>query len=88
MRTREEQIDSLYHDYTYTALSRSDFRDHILEAERRAEQRIRASERERCVAAVQSEQLIDVAPDCSDDMAYNVAIQHAVAAIQRLGDAT
>lgn len=47
-----------------------------------------ASERERCVAAVQSEQLIDVAPDCSDDVAYNVALQHAVSAIQRLGDAT
>ncbi|GAN66865.1 hypothetical protein AA0481_0608 [Acetobacter orientalis NRIC 0481] len=42
MRTRDEQIDSLYHDYIYTALSRSDFRAHILEAESRAEQRVRA----------------------------------------------
>lgn len=42
MRTRDEQIDSLYHDYIYTAFSRSDFLAHILEAERRAEQRARA----------------------------------------------
>lgn len=42
MRMRDEQIDSLYHDYAYIALSRSDFRDHIEEAEHRAEQRVRA----------------------------------------------
>ncbi|GAN72155.1 hypothetical protein ASY01nite_14420 [Acetobacter syzygii] len=43
MRTREEQIDSLYHGhYQYSALSQDAFREHLIEAERRAEQRVRA----------------------------------------------
>lgn len=43
MRTREEQIDSLYHGhYQYSALSQDAFRKHLIEAERRAEQRVRA----------------------------------------------
>lgn len=43
MRTREEQIDSLYNGrYQYSALSQDAFRKHLIEAERRAEQRVRA----------------------------------------------
>ncbi|MFT9361285.1 hypothetical protein [Acetobacter okinawensis] len=43
MRTREDQIDSLYNGhYQYSALSQDAFRKHLIEAERRAEQRVRA----------------------------------------------
>lgn len=43
MRTREEQIDSLYYGHNrYSTITQDTFRDHILEAERRAEQRVRA----------------------------------------------
>lgn len=43
MRTRDEQIDSLYHGHNrYSTIMQDAFRNHILEAERRAEQRVRA----------------------------------------------
>ncbi|MCP1243005.1 hypothetical protein, partial [Acetobacter lambici] len=43
MRTREEQIDSLYHGHNrYSTITQDAFRSHLVEAERRAEQRARA----------------------------------------------
>lgn len=43
MRTREQQIDSLYYGHNrYSTITQDAFRDHLEEAERRAEQRVRA----------------------------------------------
>lgn len=43
MRTREEQIDSVYRGRNhYSTITQEAFRNHIEEAERRAEQRVRA----------------------------------------------
>lgn len=43
MRTREEQIDSLYYGHNrYSTITQDAFRNHLIEAERRAEQRVRA----------------------------------------------
>lgn len=43
MRTRDEQIDSLYHGHNrYSTITQDAFRNHLIEAERRAEERVRA----------------------------------------------
>jgi hypothetical protein len=43
MRTREEQIDSVYRVHNhYSTITQEAFRNHIEEAEHRAEQRVRA----------------------------------------------